>query len=194
MSKPIELDLTASSLECANWGPLKVLVGKWIGAREKQITTQNVVQFYEMRTFRRRSVVFDSATSQAVYPVLFSARVFDFYHRNNQISEETGYLLWIPESQRVVQLTVQPTGFCRLECARLQEAGQACCLMLNSQGAEHVVLDAEIGLKQSPVLSIQSTVVFDSSTFRFGQTVVFQDFDQKENTRRETGELMRVAS
>jgi len=193
MQQSIERDFIAGMHEDECWGPLKLLVGKWVGAREQQIGTGEAAQFYEMRTFRRRSAVRESTTSQIVYPLLVSIQVFDFYHRDRQLSEETGYLLWKPEVQQVAYLAVQPAGISRLECTGSLEEGNTCCLMFNSDRKGFGTLDTGVDQFQSHLLSTQSILIYDSRTFRFDQTVVFQDFGQKKSVHREVGELLRVA-
>ncbi|WP_437224374.1 heme-binding beta-barrel domain-containing protein [Planctomicrobium sp. SH661] len=182
-----------SNPQCSeSWGPLKPLIGKWAGAREKQNGPRHLEHFYEVRTFQRRSTVPGSSHSPQIFPLLFSIRLFDFHQRERQISEETGYLLWTPESQRVSQLTLQPTGVFRFERATMEEAEQSCCLIFDSQRHDSHLLAADLDSQGPRLHAVESTMVYDASTFRFDQSFRLQADGNSDFSYREVGELIRI--
>lgn len=176
-----------------DWGPLELLEGQWIGSRERRCETQDPEQFYEVRTFKRRPVEESSLSNVPIFPIRYSWKLFHLYDQARQVAEETGYLLWVPDREQVVQINIQPTGLWKSETGSIESVGKECCLVFLP--IEHGSLFQSIGEVPIPCIrSVETTMIFNASTLRFDHSCVLNAPGQHERPTREIGELIRVRS
>lgn len=177
-------------LDNKSWGPLGYLAGKWVGARERRWNSGASEHMYEVRTFKRRPSFRDPKTGESLFPLSFKTRICEFYNRKSQVSEEMGYMIWRPESKLVTQVSVTSEGTATVEEATVELSGNSVWMVFNPIRQMFHAISPKESFAESP--GYETTVIFDSSTYRFDLPGSGVEDRYESSQYRDVGELLRI--